>query len=312
MNSLSKEELGLKEWIQQLIDENVGQIKLDESLSNHTSWRIGGSASAFIIPDDILGLKKTVEILNQRQTPWKVIGKGSNLLVLDKGFKGAIISLSNKAFQDILINDSLISVGSNFSLVRLANLAAKEGLTGLEFAGGIPGTVGGAIYMNAGAHGSNISKILLEGEVLSNNGKIVKLKKEDFEFDYRTSILQNDFGIVLSATFKLELGNRKKIASDMAQFKDRRRRTQPYNLPCSGSVFRNPEGDFSGRLIEELGLKGFQIGGAQVSKLHANFIVNVNHASARDVLDLIDYIKDRVRKAYNVDLVPEVELLGED
>jgi len=301
----------LEEWIQQLYDEKVGIIKLNEPLANHTSWKLGGPADLYIIPEDYQGLSKTIEILNNWQIAWKILGKGSNLLVLDKGFRGAIISLNNKSFQKIIINDSCISVGASVSLIRLANLAAKEGLTGLEFAGGIPGTVGGAIYMNAGAHGSDISQVLVEAEVLTENGEIVTISKDYLQFSYRTSIFQQKEWIILSAVFQLKFGDRKEIASKMAQFKLKRKNSQPYNLPCSGSVFRNPEGDFAGRLIEQIGLKSFQIGGAQVSDLHANFIVNVNEATAKDVLELIEHIQRQVYEIYGINLNSEVELLGE-
>jgi len=301
----------LEEWIQQLYDEKVGIIKLNEPLANHTSWKLGGPADLYIIPEDYQGLSKTIEILNNWQIAWKILGKGSNLLVLDKGFRGAIISLNNKSFQKIIINDSCISVGASVSLIRLANLAAKEGLTGLEFAGGIPGTVGGAIYMNAGAHGSDIFQVLVEAEVLTENGEIVTISKDDLQFSYRTSIFQQKEWIILSAVFQLKFGDRKEIASKMAQFKLKRKNSQPYNLPCSGSVFRNPEGDFAGRLIEQIGLKSFQIGGAQVSDLHANFIVNVNEATAKDVLELIEHIQRQVYEIYGINLNSEVELLGE-
>ena len=301
----------MEEWIQQLYDEKVGIIKLNEPLANHTSWKLGGPADLYIIPEDYQGLSKTIEILNNWQIAWKILGKGSNLLVLDKGFRGAIISLNNKSFQKIIINDSCISVGASVSLIRLANLAAKEGLTGLEFAGGIPGTVGGAIYMNAGAHGSDISQVLVEAEVLTENGEIVTISKDYPQFSYRTSIFQQKEWIILSAVFQLKFGDRKEIASKMAQFKLKRKNSQPYNLPCSGSVFRNPEGDFAGRLIEQIGLKSFQIGGAQVSDLHANFIVNVNEATAKDVLELIEHIQRQVYEIYGINLNSEVELLGE-
>lgn len=301
----------MKELIDKLNNSGVGKIIENELLSKHTTWKIGGPADLYIEPINKEGLIKTLKFLKDYQISWKVLGKGSNLLVSDKGFRGAIISL-NKEFQNILIEDTYINVGASFSLIRLANLAAKHGLTGLEFAGGIPGTVGGAIFMNAGAHGSEISKVLQEAKILLENGDIVKWKLNDFNFSYRYSILQEKKGIILSASFKLIHGDRKRIAKDMASFKDRRRKTQPYQLPCSGSVFRNPKGDYAARLIEQLGLKGYQIGGSQVSTIHANFIVNVGQASAKDVLSLIEYVKQRVYEEYQLKLVPEVELIGEE
>lgn len=301
----------MKEWIQHLKNEKVGNILENEPLSKHTSWKIGGPTDVLIEPENTENLRKAIATLKSFSVPWKVIGKGSNLLVLDKGFRGAIISLNQKPFQRIIFDGTNIFAGSNASLIRLANLAAKHGLTGLEFAGGIPGTVGGAVYMNAGAHGSDISKILDSAEILNQNGEIVNWFNHDFEFSYRTSKLQKEMGILISSSFKLKDGDRKNIAENMAKFKDRRRKTQPYDLPSSGSVFRNPEGDYAGRLIEELGLKGFSIGGAQISTLHSNFIVNIGSATAKDVLTLIDYIKEKVYQSYDIELLTEVETIGE-
>ncbi|MFX0559785.1 UDP-N-acetylmuramate dehydrogenase [Tepidibacillus infernus] len=300
----------MQDWIQKLKDQPIGKIVENEPLSKHNTWKIGGPARIYIEPDNQKGLLDALTILNEAKIPWKVIGKGSNLLFLDHGFNGAIIHM-NKGFNQILFDGSYIHVGASVSLIRLANLAAKQGLTGLEFAGGIPGTVGGAIYMNAGAHGSDISHVFEEAEVLLENGQIVTWKNQDFEFSYRSSILQQKRGIILSATFKLKQGNQKKIAEDTARFKDRRRKTQPYHLPCAGSVFRNPENDYAGRLIEELGLKGYQVGEAQISMMHANFIVNIGQASAKDVLTLIEHVKERVYEVYQIKLTTEIEVVGE-
>lgn len=301
----------MREWIEKLININIGLVLENEPLSKHTTWKIGGPADALIYPKDQESLIKVIKLINSYQIKWKIIGRGSNILVLDAGFHGAIISLDNTYFQNITIEDKLITAGAGASLIRLANLAAKYGLTGLEFAGGIPGSVGGAVYMNAGAHGSDISKILVEANLITENGEIVQWKNNDFSFSYRTSSLQKNKAIIISSKFELEYGDRKMIAEDMANFKSRRRNTQPYNLPCTGSVFRNPEGDYAGRLIENLGLKGYQIGGAQVSNMHANFIVNAGDATAKDVLKLIDFLVKRVFEAYGITLVPEVEIVGE-
>lgn len=301
----------MKKWIKELSQESLATILENEPLSKHITWKIGGPADAYIIPNGRDDLVKIIEILNANEVVWKVLGKGSNLLVSDKGYRGAIISLQTETFRELDIRETMIKVGADFSLVRIANLAAKNGLTGLEFAGGIPGTVGGAIYMNAGAHNSDISNILIEADVLNEKGKIETWSNKDFEFAYRYSMLQKKKGIILSATFNLDYGDRRIIAEKMASYKDRRRKSQPYNLPCAGSVFRNPKNDYAGRLIEELGLKGYKIGDAEVSILHANFIVNTGNATAKDILDLINYIKNRVLEAYNVELTSEVEVIGE-
>jgi UDP-N-acetylmuramate dehydrogenase len=191
-------------------------------------------------------------------------------------------------------------------------MAAKHGLEGLEFAGGIPGNVGGAVYMNAGAHGSEISRVLQSATILKEDGEWLTLSNEQMEFRYRTSILQTKIkGIVTEATFELAYGNREEIASRLAQYKDRRRQTQPLQFPCAGSVFRNPPGDYAGRLIQEAGLKGYRIGGAEVSTMHANFIINRGNATAQDVLNLINHIIHTVEEKFNVRLEPEVQVVGE-
>ncbi len=304
-------EFCLKEWIEQLLAEDIGTVVLNEPLSRHTSWKIGGPVDAYIEPRNKEILGAVIKLLANYKIPWKIIGKGSNLLVLDGGYRGAIISLKEKQFHQITYHDSTIQVGAGFSIIRLANLAAKQGLTGLEFAGGIPGTVGGAIYMNAGAHGSDVSRVLKEAEVLLENGEVEFWDNKAFHFMYRTSALQQKKGIILTATFQLEPGNRKEIATAMASYKDRRIKSQPFTLPCSGSVFRNPEGDYAGRLIEELGLKGYKIGDAQISTMHANFIVNMGKAKARDILAIIQYIKEKVYENYHIALETEVEVIGE-
>jgi len=201
--------------------------------------------------------------------------------------------------------------GGAYSFIKLSVMAGKEGLTGLEFAGGIPGTVGGAVYMNAGAHGSDVSRILLRAEVLLPTGDLVMMQQADFEYAYRHSLLQKQPGIVIEAVFQLKAGDRKEIAGAMAAYKDRRLRTQPLQLACAGSVFRNPEGHHAAKLIEEAGLKGLRVGGAEVSPLHANFIVNTGQATAQDVLTLIEQVQRLVLETYGVSLVPEVLVVGE-
>ncbi|WP_339062319.1 UDP-N-acetylmuramate dehydrogenase [Tepidibacillus marianensis] len=299
-------------WIDRLREANIGELYGNEPLSKHTSWKIGGAADGFIIPINREKLIQTIQILTEEQVPWKVLGKGSNLLVLDQGFRGAILHLGSKEFEQIEFDGNHVSVGANASIIRLANVAAKQGLSGIEFAGGIPGTVGGAVYMNAGAHGSDISKVLIESDILLENGTIERWKKLDFEFAYRKSRLQIKKGIIVNARFQLQPGDRKEMIEQMIRFKERRTKTQPYHLPCAGSVFRNPEGDYAGRLIEELGLKGYQIGGAQISTMHANFIVNVGQATAKNVLTLIRMVQKKVYETYGITLKTEVEVVGEE
>lgn len=301
----------MQKLIKELEKAEIGAISLNEPMSNHTTWKIGGPADLLIEPTDKYKLAQTMKCIQKYKVPWMVFGKGSNLLVRDGGIRGVVIKLG-EGFSHISFLNSEVTVGAGYSFIRLAVMAGKEGLTGLEFAGGIPGTVGGAIYMNAGAHGSDVSRILKVAEVLHENGDLVKYMPEELKFAYRTSVFQTTKAIVTEVTFHLAPGDRKEIARQMAMHKDRRRLTQPLNMPCAGSVFRNPPGDHAGRLIESAGLKGMKVGGAQISEKHANFIVNCGNASAQDVLTLIENIKQIIQERFHVTLVPEVLVLGED
>ncbi len=300
----------MKQIVEELLKADIGTVIEDEPLANHTTWKIGGPADIFIQPRDKYGLVSAMKIIYKYKLPWRVIGKGSNLLVQDKGIRGIVFKLAD-GLDHLRFEDDVVHVGAGYSFIRLSVMAGKEGLTGLEFAGGIPGSVGGAVYMNAGAHGSDVSRIFKSAEVLTETGELVEYLHEDMKFSYRHSILQETGGLVVSAVLQLARGNRKEIADSMASFKERRRATQPLQLPCAGSVFRNPLPDHAGRLIEAAGLKGYRIGDAQVSEKHANFIVNRGRASAQDVLMLIDYIQKEIAERYKVQLVPEVEVVGE-
>ncbi|WP_407921133.1 UDP-N-acetylmuramate dehydrogenase [Brevibacillus migulae] len=295
---------------EELKQANVGKVWVNEPLANHTTWRIGGPADLLIQPKDKETLALAVQMIHRHNIPWSVIGRGSNLLVRDGGIRGAVLKVA-EGLSHCEFRGQEVCVGAGYSMIRLAVEAGKMGLTGLEFAGGIPGSVGGAVYMNAGAHGSDLSRILKKAEILFDNGEVKVLTNEEMKFAYRTSLLQTKKGVVLEATFQLRDGDRNEIAAVLAANKDRRRQTQPLQLPCAGSVFRNPPGDHSGRLIEEAGLKGFQIGGAQISEMHANFIVNRGGATASDVLTLMDHVRRTIMEKYGVDLHPEVLVVGE-
>lgn len=293
----------LKEW-------NIGKVKQNELLSNHTTIKIGGPADLFIEPSSTENLIKVMELVRKHQFPWRAIGRGSNLLVSDKGIEGVVIKLGS-GLDQLTVNDSEIRVGGGYSLVSLATKISKMGLTGLEFASGIPGSVGGAVYMNAGAHGSDISKILSKALILFENGTMEWLSNEEMEFTYRTSVLQKKRpGIVVEAVFQLEAGEKTSIVSQMQKNKDYRKETQPWNFPCAGSIFRNPLPNYAGKLIEVAGLKGHSIGGAKISEMHGNFIVNAGNATAGDVLALIQYVKDTIYSLYEVKMETEVEIIG--
>lgn len=300
-----------KKILEELASKHVKDVRVDEPLSRHTTWKVGGPADFLIYPRSRDELQNAMEVVHRHQIPWRAIGRGSNLLVRDGGIRGVIFKL-DEGFNNLEIDGNQVKVGGGYSTILLATMTAKQGLTGLEFAGGIPGNIGGAVYMNAGAHGSDISRVLHSAEVLLETGEWTTLTNEQLKFRYRTSVLQNELkGIVTEATFILQKGDREQISAALANFKDRRRQTQPLQFPCAGSVFRNPPGDHAGRLVEAAGLKGYRIGDAEVSTLHANFIINRGQATAKDVLQLIQHIIHTIEEKYGVTLQPEVQVVGE-
>jgi UDP-N-acetylmuramate dehydrogenase len=300
--------------MQQVLNElqagAYGEVRFNEPLAPYTTWKIGGPADVLLIPHTKQQLVEAMRFFRAHRIPWTVIGRGSNLLVTDKGVRGVVIKLG-ESLETVRFEGTQVIAGGAYSFIKLSVMAGKEGLTGLEFAGGIPGSVGGAVYMNAGAHGSDVSRILKQAEILLDTGDLVTLKRENFQYAYRHSILQKKPGIVTEAVFQLEYGDRKEIAAAMAAYKDRRLRTQPLQLACAGSVFRNPTGHHAAKLIEQAGLKGLRAGGAEVSTLHANFIVNTGQATADDVITLIDLVQAKVLKQYGILLQPEVLVVGE-
>ena len=298
--------------LRELNEYKVGTVKKDEELARHTTMKIGGPADLFIEPTSIEGLKKTMQLVQKYRVNWRAIGRGSNLLVSDQGIEGVVIKLGNN-LKDMKLDGTQLTVGAGYSIVALAVLISKKGLSGLEFASGIPGSVGGAVYMNAGAHGSDISKILTNAHILFEDGSLQWLTNDEMEFSYRTSVLQKKRpGIVVEARFQLTEGDKEQIVAVMQKNKDYRKVTQPYDSPCAGSIFRNPLPHFAGKLIEEAGLKGFQIGGAQISEMHGNFIVNAGNAKAFDVLQLIEYVKKTIMEKYNIQMETEVEIIGKN
>jgi UDP-N-acetylmuramate dehydrogenase len=299
----------MEQVLERLEASNVGKVLINEPLAKHTTLKVGGPADLFIEPTSIDGLQYAITILKEFGVKWTALGRGSNILVSDKGIEGAVIKLGN-GLDHMDQDGELITVGGGYPLVKLATIISRNGYSGLEFASGIPGSVGGAVFMNAGAHGSDISKILVKAHVLFENGEMKWLTNDEMEFSYRTSVLQKNPGICLEAVFQLKKGNREEIVKAMQEFKDYRKKTQPWNFPCCGSVFRNPLPNHAGKLIEEAGLKGTKVGGAQISEMHANFIVNTGDAKAQDVLDLIDLVQRTVKEKYQIDIQTEVELIG--
>jgi len=300
----------MKSTVEKLTNLNVGKIKENENLASYTTMKVGGAADIFIEPNSIESLEKVIKILNEDKIPYLVIGRGSNLLISDLGIEGAVIRLGNE-INELEIDGTTVTVGAGYSLVALSTLISRKGLSGLEFASGIPGSVGGSVYMNAGAHGSEMKNVVKKVLILLEDGTLKWFTNEEMKFSYRTSVLQKEVkGIIVKVVFELIEGNKEEITAQMQNNKDYRKKTQPYNMPCSGSVFRNPLPQYAGRLIEEANLKGYSIGGAQISPMHANFIVNTGNAKAQDILDLIQFIQNKIYSLYNINLHTEVEIIG--
>lgn len=300
----------MSDFIDKLNALQVGKVKENEPLANHTTMKIGGPAEIFVEPSSIDNLQNTLELILHNKQKWRAIGRGSNMLVSDQGIDGVVIKLG-AGLDQLEVKGNEVRVGAGFSLISLATIISKRGLTGLEFAAGIPGSVGGAVYMNAGAHGSDISRILKKARILFSDGTFEWLENQEMEFSYRTSVLQKKRpGIVVEVVFQLAQGERDSIVAEMQKYKDYRRKTQPWNFPCAGSIFRNPLPNYAGKLIESAGLKGYSVGGAKVSEMHGNFIVNHNNATAEDVLNLIQYIKDTILEKYQIVMETEVEIIG--
>lgn len=300
----------MEQLVNELIEANVGRVLVDEPLARYTTMKIGGPADILIVPKHVAGIEKTLQLVKKYKTKWTVIGRGSNLLVSDLGIEGVVIRLG-EGLDHLEVEKHRVRVGGGYPLIKLSTLLSRQGLAGLEFASGIPGSVGGAVYMNAGAHKSDISNILSKALILFEDGTIDWLTHEEMEFSYRTSVLQRKRpGIVLEAEFQLQIGEREGIVSVMQKNKDYRRETQPWNHPCAGSVFRNPIPYFAGDLIEKAGLRGYQIGGAQISEMHGNFIINTGGASAQDVLSLIALVKQTIKDKFSVEMHTEVEIIG--
>ena len=284
------------------------EVRINEPMMKHTSFRAGGAAEWFAIPENVEELKAVLAACRKADTPWYVIGNGSNLLVSDKGFPGVIISTGK--FDRLEVNGTEITVGAGVMLSRMANTAYKAGLTGLEFAAGIPGTVGGACVMNAGAYGSEMKNVLKTVTVLTAEGNVETLPAEELELGYRTSVIPKRGYLVLEAVVSLSEGNMDEIKAVMDDLAFRRKDKQPLEFPSAGSTFKRPEGYFAGKLIEDCGLKGFSVGGAQVSEKHAGFVINKGGATAADIYRLCKEVEQKVRAEFGISLEMEVKLLG--
>ena len=289
---------------------NKNNVYLNEPMCNHTTFKIGGPADIFIKIETIDELKYVVETCNSKNIPTTIIGNGSNVLVRDKGIRGVTIKINFKELE--LINNNIIKAGSGVLLSKISNYAYENSLTGFEFACGIPGTIGGAIRMNAGAHGKPISDVIYSTTYLDETGKIHKINNKENEFEYRESLFsKNNRLIILGTEIKLEEGNKEEIQKTINENIKFRKETQPINLPSAGCVFKRGQNFISSKLIDECGLKGLNVGDAKVSEKHAGFIVNTGNSTAEDVLKLMEMIKQKVYEKYKVEIEREIEILGE-
>lgn len=290
-------------------DNDIGKILVNESLKKYTTYKVGGIAKYVVFPKDTKKLIKLIKYLKTNEIMFKVLGKGSNTLFSSDTFNGVIIKLDE--FNNIEFNLNKVRVGSGVSLIKLSLMAAKKSLTGLEFASGIPGCIGGAIYMNAGAYNTDFGYITQKVKVLTPDYRVISMTNKELQFHYRDSFFQhNKDYICLEAYLKLANGKKTEILKVMDDRKKRRVESQPLEYPSAGSVFRNPDGMFAGKLIEDLGLKGLKKGGAQISNKHANFIINTGDATAEDIKGLIDFVSDTVEENYNIKLHVEQEFVN--
>lgn len=281
-----------------------------EAMSRHTTFKIGGPADYFLMPDKDTDVGRIVKICKESAIPYFIFGNGSNLLVGDGGYRGAVIQIY-KNMSAVTVEGTEITVQAGALLSSVAAAAKNAALTGFEFAGGIPGTMGGAVVMNAGAYGGEMKDVLTEVTVMDEEGEIVTLPADKLELGYRTSIIKTAGYIVLEAKLQLKEGNPEVIRETMKDLTIRRTTKQPLEYPSAGSTFKRPEGYFAGKLIMDSGLAGYQVGGAQVSEKHCGFVINAGGATARDVRTLMDNVRDIVYKKYGVTLEPEVKFLGD-
>ncbi len=300
----------MKEFFEEVEKENIGKVEKEVFMSKYTTYKVGGLATAIVYPKNVEKLVALIKLLKKYRIKFKVIGNGSNLLFSDKKYEGIIIKLSS--FDSIKIIDNKITVGAGYQLIKLSNMVAKKGLTGFEFASGIPGTIGGAVFMNAGAYKSDMGYVVRSVKVLTPQNEIINLTNKEMQFHYRTSFLQKHPNyICLEVVIRLKHGKKEEIEKLIKDRRKRRLETQPLEYPSAGSVFRNPSPEEpAGKIIEEIGLKGITKGGAEISRKHANFVVNTGGARASDIKYLIEYAKKCVKESKNIDLKVEQEYVN--
>ncbi len=285
-------------------------VKIDEKLSQYVNFKVGGPADILLTPTNKDQIVKTVSICKENNIPFYVIGNGSNLLVKDGGFRGVVILLTK--VNNITVDGDKVKAECGAMLKQVSDKAVESSLTGFEFACGIPGTVGGAVFMNAGAYNGEMSQVVESADVINEKGEIVTLTNEELDLGYRSSIVMKNGYVVLSATFKLKKGTIKSIKDLVADLTDKRESKQPLEYPSAGSTFKRPVGYFAGKLIQDAGLKGYTVGGAAISEKHSGFVINKGGATAKDILDLIHHIQEEVIRQFGVELHTEVRIIGED
>ena len=296
------------EKLQKMLGE--AKVLVKEPMAAHTTFRIGGPADYFVMPETVEELANVLKLCREEKVPYFILGNGSNLLVGDKGFSGVVIQLY-KNFDGLSVEGTKVTAKSGAMLIRVAKEAAKAGLTGLEFASGIPGTIGGAMVMNAGAYGGEMKDVVTSVTVLTQNGDIKTLSGEEMNFRYRGSVVEEEGYIVLEAVMELAEGKLEEIQARIEELSVQRRTKQPIEYPSAGSTFKRPEGYFAGKLIQDANLRGYQVGGAQVSEKHCGFVINAGGATAADVMQLMQDVSDRVKEQFGVTLEPEVKRIGE-
>ncbi len=307
-SSLADVKAKVIDGLKDIIDED--QLLLDEPLSTHATFEIGGPADLFIMPKNTIELVEVVKLCKEVGYPYFILGSGSDLLIDDKGYRGAIIC-TTELMAAMFTQENELVAQAGCTLKDMCDLACFMGLGGLEFACGIPGSLGGACFMNAGAYEGQMSDVLKEVQVLTPEGEVVVLPAEELNLGYRQSRIKDEGLLVLEATLTLAFANPSEIRAKMDDLTARREEKQPLELPSAGSTFKRPEGYFAGKLIQDAGLQGYQVGGAQVSTKHAGFVVNVDRATAQDVLDLIKHVQSEVKAQFGVDMHPEVRFLSE-
>lgn len=286
-------------------------VFVDEPMSRHITFRVGGPADFFVTPGTKEEVRDVIRVCQEEKMPYYIVGNGSNLLVSDKGYRGVIIQIY-KEMNEVVVEGDMIKAQAGALLSGIAAKALAAELTGFEFASGIPGTIGGACVMNAGAYGGEMKDVLESVTVLTGEGEILEIHRENLELGYRTSVIAKKGYVVLEAALKLKHGEGAKIKAYMAELKEKRVTKQPLEYPSAGSTFKRPEGHFAGKLIEDAGLRGFQVGGAQVSEKHCGFVINRDHATAADIMELMRQVQIRVKENSGVDLEPEVKMLGDE